>query len=493
MTLSLDTLSQCTICGSPTLVPGGPPRTAGGFTLSYGVFGCEDCGAIYSLDRGEGACPECGSAHDLPDRHVQARVRHFGADLVRLQERLEYAYNCPHSDRGARGPDGRYEVWLKTLMLPNFLRWADALPAAMGSGDFSDPEAEHTRVAWTTLLALANEVIDVSLSLKHNPGPPNLLSTHRTLIRGVLMFASAIVGFCTTLTAPTVSVAIERMTHGQGLLDSAGPAVAEACNLLQPLRHGPEFLLSGTAAAVVFAELGDLAAKDPVLLRPLLPLAATSRSMHDPGRRAERVALTRSVLDAATRAAPDWTTTLDEFVAQSSTAWRKLVEQHERLVRLIESSRERRGWVDDALDISMRVAEGPYQLYGQIIVVASKISTGAESAFDADARGRHRGFPAVLKSLRADVPGLADGIDPLLRNASAHYDYVVDGDRVLINHVYGKNRPPQVDELRFDDLLALVANLFEQVTAMAMGILTWVWQSAGSADREKFRQAWLTA
>lgn len=363
----------------------------------------------------------------------------------------------------------------------------------MGSGDFNDPESEHTQLAWTNLLTLANEVIDVSLFLKRNPGPPQLLSTHRTLIRGVLMFASAIVDFFTTLTAPSASVAIERMKRGQELVDSSGPAIVEACNLLRPLPHRPEFLLSGSAAAAVFTELGDLAAKDPVLLRPLLPLAATSRSMHDPGRRAERVALTRSALDAATRAAPDWTMTLDEFVAQSSTAWRKLVEQHERLIRLIESSRERRGWVDDALDISMRVAEGPYQLYGQIIVIASKISTGAESTFDADARGRHRGFPTVLKGLRAELPGLAEGIDPLLRNASAHYDYVVDGDRVLINHVYGKNAPPQVDELRFDDLIALVANLFEQVIAMAMGILTWVWQSAGAADREKFRQAWLTA
>ncbi|MEV6559763.1 hypothetical protein AB0M22_28860 [Nocardia sp. NPDC051756] len=340
---------------------------------------------------------------------------------------------------------------------------------------------------------MANEVIDVSLSLKRNPGPPHLLATHRTLIHGVLMFASAIIDFFTTLTAPTISVAIERMKRGQELLDSSGSTVAEACSLLQPLHQEPEFLLSGSAAAAVFAELSDLAAKDPVLLRPLLPLAATSRSMHDPRRRAERVALTRSALDAATQAAPDWTTALDEFVAQSATAWRKVVEQHERLVRLIESSRQRRGWVDDALDISMRVAEGPYQLYGQIVVIASKISTGAEFAFDTEARGRHRGFPTVLKGLRAELPGLADGIDPLLRNASAHYDYMVDGDRVLINHVYGKNAPPQVDELRFDDLLALVANLFEQVIAMAIGILTWVWQSAGSADREKFRQAWLTA
>src|SRR4051812_45688828 len=100
VTLSLDTLSQCPFCGSLTLVPGRPPRTDKGFTLSYVVFGCEDCGAIYSLDHGLSACPGCGSAHDLADRHVEARVRHFGADLVRLQERLEYAYNCAHSDRG---------------------------------------------------------------------------------------------------------------------------------------------------------------------------------------------------------------------------------------------------------------------------------------------------------------------------------------------------------------------------------------------------------
>ncbi|MGX1776557.1 hypothetical protein ACWIGW_30905 [Nocardia brasiliensis] len=56
-----------------------------------------------------------------------------------------------------------------------------------------------------------------------------------------------------------------------------------------------------------------------------------------------------------------------------------------------------------------------------------------------------------------------------------------------------KNAPPQTDELRFDDLLALVSNLFEHVIAMAIGILKWIWLSAASANREQFRQDWLTA
>ncbi|MGX1776556.1 hypothetical protein ACWIGW_30900 [Nocardia brasiliensis] len=347
VSLSLDTLSECTICGSATLVPGGEQRTDRGFTLSYGVFGCEECGAVYTLDKDLSACPRCHAAHDLPDRHVEARARHFGADLVRLQERLEFAYNSEYSDRGVRGPDGHYEVWLRTLMLPNFLRWADELPVGMGSGDFSDPEGAHTRQAWSSLLALANEVIDVALSLKRNPAPPDLLATHRTLIHGVLLFASAIVDLFTTLTAPTISVAIERKVRGQEFLDSAGAVIAEACSLLQPLPKETDFVLSGSAAAAVYAELSDLAAKDPVMLRPLIPLVETSRSMHDPRRRARRVSSALSVLDAATRTSAQWGTQLDLIRGQSNAAWRKLIEQHERLVRLIESSRDRRGWVDE--------------------------------------------------------------------------------------------------------------------------------------------------
>ncbi|MGW4849106.1 hypothetical protein [Nocardia brasiliensis] len=307
------------------------------------------------------------------------------------------------------------------------------------------------------------------------------------------METSAIVDLFTTLTAPTISVAIERKVRGQEFLDSAGAVIAEACSLLQPLPKETDFVLSGSAAAAVYVELSDVAAKDPVMLRPLIPLVKTSRSMHDPRRRARRVGSALSVLDAATRTSAEWGTQLDLIRGQSNAAWRKLVEQHERLVRLIDSSRDRSGWVDDALDISMRVAEGPYQLYGQIILVASKVAAGSESLFDADSRSRHRGFPAVLKGLAAHSPDLAEGVDPLTRNASAHYDYVVEGDRVLINHIYGKNAPPQTDELRFDDLLALVSNLFEHVIAMAIGILKWIWLSAASVHREQFRQDWLTA
>jgi RNA polymerase subunit RPABC4/transcription elongation factor Spt4 len=167
----LDTLSECPVCGSTRLTVAEPEQVNQGFNLAFGIFGCEDCGAFYSLDQDRSICPRCGSIHDLPDRRVEDRVQAFGSDLIRLQERLEFAHNEIFSDRGARRPDPEYLTWLRSSVIEQFENWAEDLISGMSRGNFSEPNDPQTTAAWANLQRITNELIDFVLALKREPSP----------------------------------------------------------------------------------------------------------------------------------------------------------------------------------------------------------------------------------------------------------------------------------------------------------------------------------
>lgn len=97
-----DDISQCPICGramSTTEPP--PPRIDGGMRLSFTVFGCDECEAVYTLDGGLTQCPECGAVHDGVDEHVVARVAAYSeglrtaAQIMRTAELREFVSRGP--------------------------------------------------------------------------------------------------------------------------------------------------------------------------------------------------------------------------------------------------------------------------------------------------------------------------------------------------------------------------------------------------------------
>lgn len=274
--------------------------------------------------------------------------------------------------------------------------------------------------------------------------------------------------------------------------------IVHACELSEDLDNGDDNDDSGDGVATglsvsgVFPELDRLAESDPVLLRPLIPFCSLARRAHDPFRRVERVESVVSTFHRAGQAAAGWVQPSDILLSRCSFAWRKLVAQHDRLVRILGDDRRRAGWVDDIFDIATKVAEGPFRLYGGIILIADRIANGLESSLDADTSSRHRNFPLVLRGLTQVAPVLAEGVDGLVRNAEAHYDYTVEGDRIIVHHQPPRDgSPPRTDELLFEDLLTAVLNLFELSLAMAIGMLKWIWDNGAIDLKERHRQDWL--
>ncbi|MFI6313929.1 hypothetical protein ACIBEK_27825 [Nocardia fusca] len=471
---------------------GEQPMTTSGFRISFTIFGCETCGQVVGVATGPAdQCSKCGSELCLVDRQAEARAQHFGADLVWLQERLEYAQNLAFSDSGDRMATDEFRQWLVTGF-ESTIAWADRLPLHMGEGDFDDPGATDTAVAWSNLLALFNEILDLAVDLKSGPAHPALFSTHRALTGGVLLFGAAAVAFFTTLTAPTAEVARERMRNGQAVLDSACEVIVRAVSLMTPLDLDAIAATSGSSLVSVFPELVDVAKRDPVMLRPLIPLAAVARGMHDQQRRARRVAAVQTAFDAAAAAHPQWIDDFDFLLATCSAAWRKLIVQHQRLTQLLDADdRLRPGWIDDLLDVGAKVVEGPYRAYGNAVLDALKVARGAITVLDSTTAGT-AGFGKVRANLAVECPELAENIRPIFRNASAHYDYEAHGEVVRIRHLHGGG-PPIVETHTFDDLLIAVSNLSEHIMAMAIGVTGWVWSHSPVSDRERFRRDWLTA
>ncbi|MFD4353582.1 hypothetical protein ACFWPX_13555 [Nocardia sp. NPDC058518] len=489
--LTTDNLISCVICGSPQLVPGEQPKTTEGFRISFTIFGCEGCGQVVGVAGPAEQCSTCGSDLQLVDGQAEVRAQHYATDLVWLQERLEFVQNLAFTDSGDRMAVDEFRQGLVTAIEAT-LGWADRLPLHMGEGDFDDPADSDTAVAWSNLLALANEMLDLTVDLKSSPAHPTLLSTHRALTAGVSLFGAAAVGFFTTLTAPTAEVARQRMHDGQDMLDAACEVIIKAASLMTPLDTDAITATSGSSLASVFPELADVAKRDPVMLRPLIPLVAVSRGMHDQQRRARRAAAVQTAFDAAAAAHPQWIDDFDFLLSTCSAAWRKLIVQHQRLTQLLDTDdRLRPGWVDDLLDVGAKMVEGPYRAYGNAVLDALKVARSTITVLDTTTAGRAP-FGKVSKDLAVECPELAENIRPIIRNASAHYDYEVQGEVVQIRHIYG-GKPPIVETHTFDDLLATVSNLSEHTIAMAIGVTGWVWSHSPVPDRERFRRDWLTA
>lgn len=485
--------AACPLCGSTHLERREVGERREGFRLSFGVYACDECSATFVNRGGDTHCPQCGAVQDSTDQHVQQRMDAFGTDLIRLQERLEFAHDEPISSRGDRRTQEEYKTWLVETLLPEALWRADRLVPLMSHGDFNQPESPDTKAAWTGLLELANEVIDTSLAVKRRPGPAEFLGSHHGLVTGLLIFASGVVGYLTTLTAPTPSVAQQRAHEAQTMLDESGSSLARAAGLTHDDDDTPESP-SGRTMVSIFPELAGLAELDPVMLRPLLPMARLSRRSHDAERRGRRVDAVTSVLDRAAAVDGRWLDPFDSFLNSCGAAWRKLVAQHERLTRAFDDDRTRTGWVDDVMDVGSKLAEGPFRIYGGLIVLAGKIVTGDETAATEESVMRYRRLSAVVKGLGMLDPVFVAGVEGLVRNAEAHYDYEVLSNGVEIRHLPPRqNSAPLIDFLTFDDLLVSVLNLHEVSLAMAAGTLGWVWRAGTVGAREAFRRDWLTA
>lgn len=168
--------------------------------------------------------------------------------------------------------------------------------------------------------------------------------------------------------------------------------------------------------------------------------------------------------------------------------------QDDRLRRAFDSERERVGWADDVLDIASKLAEGPYRIYGGLLLAVDRVATGHDVALTDESVTNRARYTTVLKELPEIDPLLTDGIEGLIRHAEAHYDYVSRDGGIEIRHLPPKKGlPEEVDFLLFDDLLTSVLNLHEASVAMSLGVALWVWEAGNVRLREHFRYDWLAA
>lgn len=278
------------------------------------------------------------------------------------------------------------------------------------------------------------------------------------------------------------------------MLDDSGGLLGKACRFATDDNSEAESSSAGRAAAEVFDELALMADSDPVMLRPLSPTARMARQGHDSARRATRVDTVVALCTQATAAAPQWTDPFDPFLDNCSMAWRKIVSQHDRLTRLLADERCRPSWVDDALDIASKLTEGPFRSYGALLLLAIKVAAGEETSVTEESLARYKSFSKVRRVLADSHGVMVEGVEALVRNAEAHYDYIQRDNGIEIRHLSPRDgSPPQTDFLSFDDLLTTILNLHELSLSMSIGMMRWVWETGHAQSRERFRREWLTA
>lgn len=494
------------MCGDVNLVETPPAaKVEGGLRFSFGMFGCDECGQTYTLDGGLSECPGCGVPHDEPDAHVEARVEAYGEELHSAGEALRNASRRDFTSRGPTRVDyAKYQSEVTEKLIRHFQEWIDEVTKVMGSADWDEPSDMGTRAAWQSATSLIDSIAAYAIELKRMRPPATLLSFHRANTRTVISFGQACLGFFETLTKESRTAAQAHMKHSQRALDRAGSSISLATSLLgavYPWTAGEELSLAEASARSevplrreVFPELRLLARADPEAAAPFWQLTVMSAAVHDTDRRLRRVAASRSLIQAGLSGNLEWTGHSVVLFREIMRAWRQLLAQSSRLSRAVQAVQTGVGAeqsIEDALNVSMMLLEGPLKRLGAILCVAHKAKVNTTLVLDEESFESACHLSDVLDYLDNNAPVLTQGLNKLIRNASAHYDAEVSEEWVQISHVARPGAARQSTRLSYDDVIEHSGNALELATAISVALVDWILESRMPLASSDFHQMWL--
>jgi DNA-directed RNA polymerase subunit M/transcription elongation factor TFIIS len=500
--LSEGTLDFCPLCGSAMAHRPNNRTESVHVSLRFTVWDCDACGRQSQINP-QRTCSHCGARIEdgsEVDRHITARVSAYATGVHRLQERVTGVVNPSFRTRGSRISPSDYLGWVSRNVIRPSADHLRKLDGLLGQTDWDDIDSPVTRQAWMDVQALCNESIDIVITASALVPPVFFLAYHRRIVRAVAVAANTNVGAISCLIAPTPEAAITLLrAHEESLSRVSGFAKALSLLLdcLLPILRGGSFDDSSDSPMPTlvdaFPELRVILRSDPAMVEPFSRQRLLAYLLHDPDRRSERVDQSLAVLRSAYARQPGWIREPATFTDVVVGSWRQLCAQHKR-VEMDLSTEHAAVVMDGVLDVASKVAEGPYRRCGSILVLAARVAGGKNCALDGDSLFQVRRLSLVHRELGVAAPALTRDVDPLLRNAEAHYDYEVSSELVRIRHL-----PPNatstsdalIEELSHDDVIEQVINLLEATQAILLALLIYVWTDADHKLRESLRWAWL--
>ncbi len=504
-----DPPKRCPECGQPFRQRRSkrkPEMSDGRFTYSIGVALCRcdspTCGHEFLLDPSH-ACPRCGEPvveGEPDDEQWQARHRTYGPRLAELQARAE-AWNpvsVQFRDRGPRADASDHA----TLISASMERVTHSIAEAeriFEAAQWSEPDREDTSRALDQLVASCDDIGALVEELASTPPPLLLLAIHRQATRSIALAAEALVGFAALLDARYYVEARNQQLAAQGKLDVAAEKISHVSQLIERVERvlwAPGFwaiedeydtgrvswegvdaqISTITSAADVVRETfgevpGILDLPDEQALM-LMPAAAIGASFQDPERLVQRARECRQAIDAASEAG-DW---VEEPMALLDLVWRgqrQLTDQVVRIGHELRVDTPRKLLLQTALDVYSKLLEGPLRSLGAVVAVAMDylVDQTCLEAATGDAYPARR----VMKALNRDS-NVLDGVDVLMRNAEAHYDFTITEAGVDVRHLPpGKAAVPLVDSLTDEDFFEQLLNLDEALVAIELAVIPFLW------------------
>jgi ribosomal protein L37E len=491
----------CPVCGSTLVVDrsdvGEVPIV---ITLKFIVWECDHCGADSMMDQ-DHICPHCGVPYDSEgDSRALQRMTAFADDVRRLQELADGVQHLPFASRGVRLRPADYSRWFRREGTDPCLAFMARTKRQLARGEWDAASKSKTQRCWTDIQAACAALAERVEMLAATPAPTLFITIHRRLVQSTAAMLQAMVTAISSIVAPYHRIAQQRMQEGERALSDAGAMLGrldDVFPLVVDVIRKPAVLAGDRDGDVstlgrVFPELLGTAAVRPSILHPLGPFGVAGLLLQDSVRRGRRVDQAFRLLLGADLSNPGWIAAPDVLVRLAGDAWKQLGAQHTRLVRELATP-EADGFMDAVLDILSKVAEGPFRRYGSIFTVASQVAAGTSVVLDEDGLFKHRKLGDVHTKLATSAPLILEDINKLLRNAEAHYDYLVLPSAVRVRHLppYATSASDaKVDYLTHDDVVEQVLNLVEATLAMAEALLLYVANHRDIALRQGFLGAW---
>jgi hypothetical protein len=477
-------------------------------SLGFTVWECESCGAEYVLD-GSLACPQCQVGIEEADRIdplVAARKAGFGHAVAQIQEQGAEEVKEPiiFANEGPRLAYDDYSDFISERVVRKTLGLSDDIQEVFRSTEW-EPDTPAAIRGIQSLIDLFRQFREHVRELASARPPVALLAVHRQATRTVARFHGALLPFVVALTAATIWEARSLQQQGQEGLDRAAEGARRLSDVIERVARaqmlGPGWWIVGAeydtgriawegvdrqpgtlpeAAEYVrntFADVPGIADLNDHFALALLPAAYVGESFQDLARLTSHAKAARELIDRAAERSGDWLSDPDAFVDAIWRGHRQLTDQVVRLGYELAREPPRVVLLQTAINVYQKLLEGPLVNLGAALALAAQIDGGLAATFSIDTTTLHTPGSIVDVLSNVERPVLA-GVNTLLRNADAHYDFeiaesgVTFRDRRVEKGSITRRREVFLDD---DDLFELILTVNESLIAWELALLPFVW------------------